>query len=89
MVDDAGHPTPGPLRFCNVIIAASIRAAWDAFDASVGKGTGVPNTCPAATFWLSLAMKAFRSGGHEHGILIPFNPSQFPFCGLTPAWIPN
>ena len=56
VVDAAGHPTPGPWRFCNVIMLATIRAALEVFELSVGneKGTAVLLTAlPAATFSLS------------------------------------
>lgn len=29
VVDAAGHPTPGPLKFCRVMMAASIRVEAD------------------------------------------------------------
>ena len=35
----AGHPLPGPFRFCSVISAAFIRALWLAFELSVGNPT--------------------------------------------------
>jgi len=37
VVEAAGHPTPGPLRFWRVMMDALIRASLDALESSVGK----------------------------------------------------
>lgn len=53
VVDAAGHPTPGPLRFWSVTSAASMRASWEACELSVGKETatlGLLVAWPAAAF---------------------------------------
>lgn len=39
VVEAAGHPTPGPLKFCKVTTAALRRASLDALELSVGKDT--------------------------------------------------
>jgi hypothetical protein len=55
VVEAAGHPTPGPRRFCKVTIAVCIRASFEALELSVGKETDMPGlftTLPAATFAL-------------------------------------
>jgi len=57
VVDAAGHPTPGPRRFCRVTVAALRRASLDALESSSGKLTwmvGLLTAWPAAT----LAFKA-------------------------------
>jgi len=53
VVETIGQPFPGPLRFCNVTLAALRRASCDALEPSSGKemGTeGLLRTWPAATF---------------------------------------
>lgn len=55
VVDAAGQPLPGPLRFCSVTSDATMRAAWDCFELSVGNETGTLGlliALPAATFAL-------------------------------------
>lgn len=37
VVEEAGQPTPVPLRFCRVTSAALMRASWDAVELSEGK----------------------------------------------------
>lgn len=52
VVDAAGHPTPGPWRFCSVTSAALIRANCDALESSTGNETatvGLLTAWPAAT----------------------------------------
>ena len=39
VVEDAGHPTPGPLRFCSVISDASMRAEAEVLSVPVGNVT--------------------------------------------------
>jgi hypothetical protein len=99
VVDAAGQPTPGPFRFWIVTKAASIRAAFDAFELSVGNETdteGLWTAWPAATFASSAEMYTSCDGGHEHGTLIgwplePFTaPSQSPVpVGFTPLEKPS
>ena len=48
VVDVLGQPTPGPLRFWRVTVAASMRAAWSAFELPVGKDTATEGL---ATFY--------------------------------------
>jgi hypothetical protein len=53
VVDAAGHPSPGPLRFCSVTIAASTRASCEATELSSGKDTandGLFTAWPAFAF---------------------------------------
>ena len=53
VVAACGHPTPGPKRFWSVIVAALMRASWDACELSVGKDNWTPvllMAWPAATF---------------------------------------
>lgn len=53
VVDETGHPTPGPSRFCKVTAAAFRRASWEAVLLSTGKlnlTVGFVVTKPAATF---------------------------------------
>lgn len=55
VVDEMGHPTPAPSRFCKVTAAAFRRASWEAVLLSVGKVSltvGFVVTKPAATFSL-------------------------------------
>jgi hypothetical protein len=55
VVEAAGQPTPGPLRFWRVTSAACIRVSWDSLEPSVGKETateGLLTAFPAATFAL-------------------------------------
>lgn len=55
VVDEMGHPTPGPSRFCKVTAAAFRRASCEAVLLSVGKVSltvGFVVTKPAATFLL-------------------------------------
>ena len=55
VVDEMGHPTPGPSRFCKVTAAAFRRASWETVLLSVGKvnlTVGFVVTNPAATFLL-------------------------------------
>jgi len=52
----AGHPFPGPFKFCKVINAAVIRALWLSFESSVGNPTsteGLFRAFPAWTFLTS------------------------------------
>lgn len=56
VVDAAGQPTPGPLKFCKVTAAAFRRASCDAFELSVGNDmvmVGFLTACPAATLAFS------------------------------------
>jgi len=72
VVAAAGHPTPGPRRFCRVIRAVCIRANWDALEPSVGKDTEIPGLLtarPAFTLALRDCKKSARLGGQAHGIL--------------------
>ena len=49
----AGHPFPGPFKFCRVINAAFIRVLWLWFELSVGNVTlteGLFTAIPAWTF---------------------------------------
>lgn len=39
VVEEAGHPWPGPWRFWRVTMQVSMRASWEAFELSVGKDT--------------------------------------------------
>ena len=58
VVAACGHPTPGPKRFWSVIVAALMRASWEACELSVGKDSWTPvllMAWPAATF----AFKSF------------------------------
>lgn len=53
VVETIGQPFPGPLRFCNVTLAALRRASCDALEPSSGKEMetdGLLRTWPAATF---------------------------------------
>jgi hypothetical protein len=81
VVDDAGHPTPGPNKFCRDEMAVWIRAICEPVELSVGNGAGTPGlwtSCPAATLAESDAMNEFRSGGQEQGILMLLIPMQLP-----------
>ena len=52
VVDTAGHPFPGPKRFCSVTSAVSTRASCDWAELSSGKDTftdGLFTACPAIT----------------------------------------
>ena len=52
----AGHPFPGPFKFCNVINAALILVLWLWFELSVGYETlteGLFTAIPAWTFFTS------------------------------------
>jgi hypothetical protein len=60
-----------------------MRAICDAGELSVGNESptgGLLTTWPAARFWFSFWMNEFRSGGHEHGILMgwPLGPLTAP-----------
>jgi hypothetical protein len=96
VVDAAGHPTPGPLRFCRVTIAVLMRCNWSSPELPVGNVTGMEGlltTLPARTLALSEARKASRAGGHVHGILMgwPFGPgipSQSPVPRLLDMSMP-
>ena len=64
VVDEMGHPTPGPSRFCKVTAAAPRRASWEAVLLSVGKVSltvGFVVTNPAATFSLRAWKGAIRT----------------------------
>ena len=53
VVETIGQPFPGPLRFCNVTLAALRRASCDGLEPSSGKEMetdGLLRTWPAATF---------------------------------------
>lgn len=55
VVEAAGQPTPGPLRFWRVTIAACRRVSWEFLELSVGKETateGLLTAFPAATLAL-------------------------------------
>jgi hypothetical protein len=52
VVDEAGQPTPGPLRFWRVVTDVWRRVIWDATELSVGNGAATPGlltSWPAAT----------------------------------------
>lgn len=78
VVDEMGHPTPGPSRFCNVTAAAFRRASWEAVLLSVGNVSltvGFVVTKPATTFLLRAckstmstytdSMKPFATNGEK------------------------
>lgn len=56
VVDAAEQPLPGPLRFCNVTMAAWIRVIAEAVELSAGKEIGTERLF--TTFWT--ATLAFR-----------------------------
>lgn len=67
VVDEMGHPTPGPSKFCKVTAAAFRRASCEAVLLSVGKVSltvGFVVTKPAATFSLRAVRKNVEFGGH-------------------------
>ena len=70
VVDAAGQPLPGPLRFWRETSAALMRAALSAFELPVGKLTatvGLLTAFPAATF----AVNAYRE--KKNPISYPIN----------------
>jgi len=93
VVDAAGQPTPGPLRFWSDEIAVWSLVICEAVELSVGKGAataGLLTSWPAATFAATWAMNESRLGGQEQGIFIPLMPSQSPVpVGFTPGETPK
>ena len=64
VVDDMGHPIPGPSKFCKVTAAAFKRASWEAVLLSDGKESlmmGFVTTKPAATFSLRAYTNSVKS----------------------------
>ena len=66
----AGHPFPGPFKFCNVINAALILVLWLWFELSVGYETlteGLFTAIPAWTFLTSACIRKWQR--HQNTML--------------------
>lgn len=64
VVDEMGHPIPGPSKFCKVTAAAFRRASWEVVLLSVGKVSltvGFVVTKPAATLLLSACTGSIKT----------------------------
>jgi hypothetical protein len=83
VVDAAGQPLPGPLRFCRVIREVTMRAAFDWFELSVGNETrtlGLLTALPAATF-------LFRACEGTPGYISVFQRGTNRVCTLMKVFL--
>jgi hypothetical protein len=100
VVEACGHPTPGPWRFCKVMVAIWKIVNWDCTESSSGKGGTATAVLfmhwPAATLAFRSAMNWSLLGGQSQGIAIgwplePVTPVQLPelpslMPGVTSNW---